>query len=135
MTIAAIQHSAEARRAEPTRSTRDTEGRKPGQFMPKWSTARAALIGYLHGKGWNAGEIARHLGDGTNPASIRAAVRRRYHLPGLEAQASVNVPMKTFHKRGLIEEAVRRGIDPDELASRILHMTIEGDLVGAVLDE
>lgn len=128
MTIEAIHHGPEDRRRAAPRAS-------AGRFAAKWSNARAALIGYLHGKGWNGEEIARHLGDGTSSATIRAAVQRRYHLPPQPSRASVNVPMKLLRKTHLMAEAERRGLDPEELASRILNMTIEGDLIGAVLDE
>lgn len=132
MTMEAIHHGAEQRRKPAPRSTQD---RNAGQFTAKWSNARAALIGYLHGKGWNGEDIARHLGDGTSGGTIRAAVQRRYHLPAQPSRASVLVPMTLLRKSQLLAEAERRGLEPEELVGRILHMTIEGDLVGAVLDE
>lgn len=108
--------------------------RGTGVFVERWTNAKAAMIGYLHGKRLNAREIADHLNDGTSDATIRAALRRRYDLPANPSSAAVIVDLNPVRKKTIEDRAKKLHCTPDEYARRIVVSVIDDDLYEAVID-
>jgi hypothetical protein len=107
-------------------------------FVPEWSRAKAANVGFWTGRGWSAGEISRELADGTSPSALRAQWRR-WKLPMEKrdkhkpATAVVNL---TYPARArLAQLAKARKMAPEEWLSLVALAAIRDDLFDAVVDD
>ncbi|MDC9822990.1 hypothetical protein PRN20_04540 [Devosia sp. ZB163] len=105
------------------------------QFEPRWSTAKAMLIGYLTGRGRTARAIAEFLADGTSPETIRGQWRRHRICDRRRDGVDFQITLSTYELRRLEELALARGLDPEDWIHRVTSAAIRDDLFDAVVDE
>lgn len=103
----------------------------------RWSQAKAALVGFLTGRGYSSRAIADILGDGTISATVRA-MWLKWHLPehGLSATGNeVTIPiwLKTADHRLLQQRASAAGCSTAEWLERILVCAAGDDMYAAIV--
>lgn len=110
----------------------------PHWFFEKYRTvkatnARAALVGFMHGRGFMATEIARALGNQVGVDSVRAWIKA-WGLPPRLPRQTVFVPVTAFCRRKLQAEADRRKMSLVDLASAIIGAAVRDDLYQNITD-
>lgn len=103
-----------------------------------WSNAKCALVGYLTGRGYTSGEIARILHDGTSKDTVRGQWRRwSLPLPEVAGQRVSVLPVALGRgpRHKLTKRARQVGIAPDEFLRRIIVCVLDDDLYQAVVDD
>ncbi|MHA6687717.1 hypothetical protein [Mesorhizobium sp. A556] len=105
--------------------------------IDRWTSAKAAYIGYLTGRGYTSVDIAKIMNDGTSKETVRGQWRR-WGLPRAEIDGTrctiVPVPLFTGTRKRLSKCAAKVGCAPDEFLRRIIVSVVEDDLYVAVTD-
>jgi hypothetical protein len=111
--------------------------RGQGLFAPRWTAAKAAMVGYWTGRGYSSPEIAELLADGTVSSSIRGIWLKwdlgKYGLPAVANRGSI-VPVElTLGERQRLERRAKRlKITPAEWLERVIGCAIDDDMFGAI---
>lgn len=100
--------------------------------MTTWPNEKAALAGYLAGKGHSASEIAKLLGDGTREATTRRMLSS-WGLPSLYGDP-IAIELKRPLRRKLGQQAAVQGLMPSEYLRHICVCAIEDDMYNAIVD-
>lgn len=103
-------------------------------MIERYTNAKAALIGFLHGLGQDSQQIAKQLDDGTMPETIRALIRAKYDLPRSPLTATIWAAIDHTRRHKIKARAEVLGITPEEFARRVLMCVIDDDLYTAVID-
>jgi hypothetical protein len=90
-------------------------------FIEHWTNAKAALIGFLLGRGYSSVAIAEVLDDGTDHATVRK-MAQRWDLPswGRRSDGFIVVPMKQRDRATIAARAAQEGIGQEEWCRRLL---------------
>ena len=111
---------------------------RPVWFFKEWkvakaTNARAGLVGFMHGRGFMATEIARALGNQVGAESVRGWIKA-WGLPARLPRQTAFVPVTAFCRQKLRAEAERRNMSVFDLASAIVGAAVRDDLYSAVTD-
>jgi hypothetical protein len=104
---------------------------------PNWSNEKAALVGYMAGRGDTSREIAAALADGTSRETVRG-MWRRWGLPipikGGRRCFILPTAMDIQTRAILTIRAEAAGVSPTEFIERVLKCVVRDDLYNAVVD-
>lgn len=106
-----------------TTKLRPTDRYRGGiQWVEQWTNAKAALIGFLTGRGYSSVAIAEVLDDRTMPATIRLMQRKwALHSAGYSGDAVVvTIPLSVRQRANLADRAAQHGLSIEEYSRRIL---------------
>jgi len=109
--MARRRRPAPARKRHPSERFRDDR-----LFIERWTNAKAALVGQMDGCGLTSVEIARRLGDGTSPETIRR-MRKLWQLSSVRGIKIDLTPYETFR---LKQKAAKIDLETAEFCRRIL---------------
>jgi hypothetical protein len=92
------------------------------QYVETWTNARAALIGFLTGRGYSSVAIAESMDDHTSPATIRDMQKKwQLHSAGFSGdQVTVSIPLTVRQRANLADRAAQRGLSIEEYSRRML---------------
>jgi hypothetical protein len=92
------------------------------QFVEQWTNAKAALIGFLTGRGYSSGAIAEILDDGTMPETVRLMHKKwELHSAGFSGdQVSITVCLTTQQRSRIEARAAQEGLSLEEWCKRFL---------------
>jgi len=99
----------------------------------KATNARAALVGFMHGRGFMASEIARAIGNQVGVESVRGWIKA-WGLPPRLSKRTAFVAVSAPCRRKLQAEAERRNMSVIDLASVIVGVAVRDDLYGPITD-
>ena len=91
-------------------------------FLEQWTNAKAALIGFLTGRGYSSIAIAETLDDGTSSATIRLMQRKwSLHSAGFSGdEVTISVPFTSRQRANLAARAAQNGLSIEEYCRRLL---------------
>lgn len=107
-------------------------------FIETWTNARAALIGFLTGRGYSSIAIAEVIDDGTLPATIRLMQRKwSLHSAGYSGdQVVLSIPLTSKQRANIAARAAQRGLSVEEYCRRVLVCaSMPVDLYEAIVPE
>lgn len=117
------------------RAPRPTKAPAQKRYRPSTATLRGAVVGYLYALGLSAPDIAKRLGEGIRPATIRSIISRA-KLPGIgQYRVSVPVQMQVTERDKLQKKANELGISINTLLFRMIDSgLLQEDLYHAITD-
>lgn len=104
--------------------------------VKKWTAKKIGQIGFWTGKGRSSREIAEILGDGTDPATIRA-VWYRWALPRrsrAQKAVFVTLPMSYAQRHRINARAKRLNMLPEKFILDVADRAAKDDLYRAIVD-
>jgi hypothetical protein len=101
-------------------------------MAPYWNERRVDCLRRLAQQGCTIEEIGEVFRDATAQRIMSKLTRMRLKVADTR---KLTIPLSASEERALSAAARARGLDPDGLGARILHLVITDDLIGAVLDD
>ena len=104
-------------------------------FVEKWTNARAAMLGFLIGRGYSSVAVAEAIGDGVSDATVRH-MAKKWGLPlwGKRSDCFLVIPIKERERATIHARAQQEGLSVEEYCRRfIVAGTVERSTYGKVV--